>query len=67
MYRFISFPGRRLAGALVAALCSLPAAALTLDHALLLAEREAPSLTAQAANVQAARHAAVPAGELPDP
>ena len=67
MYRFISFPGRRLAGALVAALCSLPAAALTLDQALLLAEREAPSLTAQAANVQAARHAAVPAGELPDP
>ncbi|GCA58175.1 cobalt-zinc-cadmium resistance protein CzcC precursor [Pseudomonas sp. SCT] len=32
-----------------------------------LAEREAPSLDAQAANLQAARSAAIPAGELPDP
>jgi outer membrane protein TolC len=44
-----------------------PAYALTLDQALLLAEREAPSLAAQAANRQAARSAAIPAGELPDP
>ena len=48
---------------------SLPglARALSLDEALRLAEREAPSLAAQAATVQAARSAAVPAGELPDP
>jgi outer membrane protein TolC len=67
MYALFPSPGRSLAGALAAVLLSLPAAALTLDQALDLAEREAPSLAAQAANVQAARHAAVPAGELPDP
>ncbi|MVW76438.1 TolC family protein [Pseudomonas xionganensis] len=67
MYRCISFSGRLAAGALAAALLSMPVAALTLDQALTLAEREAPSLAAQVANVQAARHAAVPAGELPDP
>lgn len=44
-----------------------PAYALTLDQALTLAEREAPSLAAQAANIRAARSAAIPAGELPDP
>jgi cobalt-zinc-cadmium efflux system outer membrane protein len=43
------------------------ASALTLDQALSIAEQEAPSLDAQAANLQAARSAAVPAGELPDP
>ena len=43
------------------------AGALSLDDALRLAEREAPSLAAQAATVQATRSAAVPAGELPDP
>jgi cobalt-zinc-cadmium efflux system outer membrane protein len=43
------------------------AGALTLEQALSLAEREAPSLDAQAANLQAARSAAIPAGELPDP
>lgn len=43
------------------------ASALTLDQALLLAEREAPSLSAQAANRDAAVQAAIPAGELPDP
>ncbi|MDM8351153.1 TolC family protein [Pseudomonas sp. sp1636] len=52
-------------------LCALAvpglAAALTLDQALRLAEREAPSLAAQAANLDAATHAAIPAGELPDP
>ena len=67
MYPWFSFTGRLAAGVLAAALFSLPATALTLDQALELAEREAPSLAAQAANVQAARHAAVPAGELPDP
>ena len=41
--------------------------ALTLEQALNLAEREAPSLAAQAANQQATRSAAIPAGELPDP
>ncbi|PKM33763.1 MAG: hypothetical protein CVV08_04965 [Gammaproteobacteria bacterium HGW-Gammaproteobacteria-12] len=53
------------------ALCALAlpglASALTLDQALLLAEREAPSLAAQAANRDAAIQAAIPAGELPDP
>jgi outer membrane protein, heavy metal efflux system len=67
MYRSFSLPGLLLAGALAAVVLSLPAVALTLDQALLLAEREAPSLAAQAAGVQAARHAAEPAGELPDP
>jgi outer membrane protein TolC len=43
------------------------ASALTLEQALSLAEQEAPSLDAQIANVQAARSAAIPAGELPDP
>jgi outer membrane protein, heavy metal efflux system len=66
MYPSFSF-GRLAVGALTAALLSLPAVALTLDQTLELAEREAPSLAAQAASVQAARHAAVPAGELPDP
>lgn len=44
----------------------VPAYALTLEQALLLAEREAPSLAAEAANKQAARSAAIPAGQLPD-
>jgi cobalt-zinc-cadmium efflux system outer membrane protein len=43
------------------------ASALTLEQALSAAEQEAPSLDAQAANLQAARSAAIPAGELPDP
>jgi outer membrane protein, heavy metal efflux system len=66
MYIFSISPGR-LFGALLAAMCSVPVAALTLDEALRLAEREAPSLTAQAAQVEAARSLAIPAGELPDP
>ena len=57
----------RLFGALVVASLSLPVAALTLDEALRLAAREAPSLTAQAAQVDAARNVAIPAGALPDP
>jgi outer membrane protein TolC len=43
------------------------AASLSLDDALQLAERNAPSLTAQAAKLEAAKSAAIPAGELPDP
>ncbi|ARB30875.1 TolC family protein [Pseudomonas tolaasii] len=41
--------------------------ALTLDDALRLAQNNAPSLTAEAAKLQAAAQAAIPAGELPDP
>lgn len=43
------------------------ASALTLDETLRLAEQQAPALLAQAANTEAARQAAIPAGELPDP
>ncbi|WPC06817.1 TolC family protein [Pseudomonas benzenivorans] len=61
--------GRVCLAALVACLLALPtwAVALSLDEALELAERQAPSLAAEAAGVEAARHAAIPAGELPDP
>lgn len=44
-----------------------PVHGLTLDQALDIAVREAPQLAAQAADLQAARSAVVPAGELPDP
>ncbi|WP_217476675.1 TolC family protein [Stutzerimonas stutzeri] len=43
------------------------ASALTLDETLRLAEQQAPDLQARAANTEAARQAAIPAGELPDP
>lgn len=43
------------------------ASALTLDETLRLAEQQAPALLAQAANTEAARQSAIPAGELPDP
>lgn len=58
-----------LAAALAASVLALPcvAAPLTLDEALRLADHNAPSLTAQAEKLQAARSAAIPAGELPDP
>lgn len=54
---------------LLALLSSLSAqgASLSLDDALLLAERNAPSLLAQDQKRLAARNAAIPAGELPDP
>lgn len=54
---------------LFALLSSLSAqgAPLSLDDALLLAERNAPSLLAQSEKVSAAKSAAIPAGELPDP
>ena len=55
--------------ALIIGALSFPefASALTLEQALSLAEQDAPSLDAQAANLKAARSAAIPAGELPDP
>lgn len=46
---------------------SAQAAALSLDDALQLAERNAPSLQARQEQVTAARNAVLPAGELPDP
>jgi outer membrane protein, heavy metal efflux system len=61
--------GWPLMAGLVAGVLALPslAAPLTLDEALRLAENNAPSLTAQAAKLNAASSAAIPAGELPDP
>lgn len=61
--------GWPVVAALAASVLALPslAAPLTLDEALRLAENNAPSLTAQAAKLQAASSAAIPAGELPDP
>lgn len=43
------------------------AAALSFDDALTLAVRETPVLRAESAQIDAARHTAIPAGELPDP
>ncbi|POA35605.1 MULTISPECIES: TolC family protein [unclassified Pseudomonas] len=61
--------GWALVAGLAASVLALPslAAPLTFDEALRLAENNAPSLTAQAAKLQAASSAAIPAGELPDP
>ncbi|MGH8354370.1 MAG: TolC family protein [Pseudomonas sp.] len=61
--------GWPVVAALAATVLALPsqAAPLTLDEALRLAEDNAPSLTAQAAKLQAASSTAIPAGELPDP
>ncbi|GGD12388.1 TolC family protein [Halopseudomonas salina] len=58
---------RCLAAIALALGLAVPAGALTFDQTLRIAEREAPSLAAQAANSQAARSAAIPAGALPDP
>lgn len=65
--RFTS--GRILPAALIVLLpmLSAQAASLSLDDALQLAERNAPSLQARQEQVSAARHSIVPAGELPDP
>jgi outer membrane protein TolC len=43
------------------------AAPLTLEEALRLAERNAPSLATQDARIEAARQSLIPAGALPDP
>ncbi|NWC82166.1 TolC family protein [Pseudomonas putida] len=66
----LRFPsGRALTAALVILMPTLSAqaASLSLDDALQLAERNAPSLQASQEQVSAARHSVVPAGELPDP
>lgn len=62
-----SFAGHALAVVFSIAACRAMAAPLTLDAALSLAERNAPSLAAQNARIEAARAGAIPAGELPDP
>jgi cobalt-zinc-cadmium efflux system outer membrane protein len=67
MSNYFPLLGRMAAGVLSAALLGQPAVALTLNEALHLAEREAPSLAAQTAQVEAARNSAIPAGALPDP
>lgn len=61
--------GWPLAAALTTSLLALPglAAPLTFAEALHLAEDTAPSLSAQAARLQAANSAAIPAGAFPDP
>ncbi|KAA0695275.1 TolC family protein [Halopseudomonas laoshanensis] len=62
--------GTRLyAAALLFGLVATPglSAALTLAEAIDLAERQAPSLGARSANLQAAQDSVTPAGELPDP
>ncbi|HDZ58184.1 MAG TPA: TolC family protein [Pseudomonas xinjiangensis] len=60
---------RSFAAVLAAGLLAVPgmSAALTLEEAIRLAEREAPSLAARTANLQAAQSSVTPAGELPDP
>ncbi|WP_445366641.1 TolC family protein [Methylomonas sp. BW4-1] len=71
---FISFPfaqglARRARFAMLLAVlpCKVMAVGLSFDNALALALREAPVLTANEAQTDAARQAAIPAGELPDP
>ena len=55
--------------AIVVAIIAVPALAapLSFEEALQLAERNAPSLAVDNARIEAARQAAIPAGELPDP
>lgn len=67
MFTTLCRPVRRMLLTWLGSALLAPAYALSLDQALDLAVREAPSLAAQAAERQAARSAAVPAGELPDP
>ncbi len=65
-----SHSGRMLAAALITllpAISAQAAASLSLNDALQLAERNAPSLQARQEQASAARHSVVPAGELPDP
>ena len=56
-----------LAMAVVAFAAPAVAAPLSFEAALQLAERNAPSLAVENARLEAARQAAIPAGELPDP
>lgn len=62
-------PGWPTTATLVAAVLALPAhaAPLTFAEALRQAEDNAPSLAARVAGTEAARQAAIPASELPDP
>lgn len=72
---FISFPigpdrARRLALTMLLAVAppfEVAATELSFDNALALALREAPILSANQAQIDAFRSAAIPAGELPDP
>lgn len=61
--------GMACLAALISLLSTLPAQAtpLSLEEALQLAERNAPILQARQEQMTAARHAVIPAGELPDP
>lgn len=56
-----------LAIAVAAIAVPVCAAPLSFESALQLAERNAPSLAVDNARLEAARQAAIPAGELPDP
>jgi cobalt-zinc-cadmium efflux system outer membrane protein len=56
-----------LAMAVVAFATHAVAAPLSFETSLQLAEHTAPSLSAEDAQLEAARQAAIPAGELPDP
>lgn len=56
-----------LAIAVLAFAAPAVAAPLSFEEALQLAERNAPSLAVDNARIEAARQAAIPAGELPDP
>ena len=68
MHPFPLWPRRLAAAVLAWGLASPgPATALTLDETLRLAEAQAPSLAAQAANLEAAHQSAISAGALPDP
>ena len=69
MNSFLLPTWRRNVLAIVVAALSAPAIAapLSFEEALQLAERNSPSLVAEDARLEAARQAAIPAGELPDP
>lgn len=63
----IFIPITRLAVALACASAAAAAAPLSFPQALVLAEREAPTLALTVARIEASRQAARSAGELPDP
>ena len=61
--------GQQIILAILVAAIAVPAVAapLSFEEALQLAEHNAPSLAVDNARIEAARQAAIPAGELPDP
>ena len=61
--------GQQIILAILVAIIAMPAVAapLSFEEALQLAGRNAPSLAVDNARIEAARQAAIPAGELPDP